>query len=363
MSSTAVSKTLRGYRLLTGDSSLQVLDPVLHPGWDQLLASTPGAIFFHHSSWAKVLKHTYGYTPLYLARIERGRFAFLVPLMEVKSLLTGRRGVSLPFTDFCPFLPGGGESFLEVARLLTGYGKELRWRYLELRDGPEPEAGSPPSSTFWTHTLDLSGRADTTYARFRSSTRRNIQKAIREGVEVARTDAPEGVRAFYDLNCRTRKRHGLPPQPYRFFRNVYQEIIRQGLGAIFLARHSGRIVSGAVFFHLGGKAIYKYGASDYRYQDLRPNNLVMWEAIRWYCERHFEELNFGRTEPDNEGLCRFKEGWGAEQAPLRYYKYDFAKARFVGPAPSPARWQNRIFGRMPQPLLNLTGAILYRHVG
>jgi len=36
-------------------------------------------------------------------------------------------------------------------------------------------------------------------------------------------------------------------------------------------------VAGAIFFHSGGQAIYKFGASDETFQHFRGNNLVMWE--------------------------------------------------------------------------------------
>jgi hypothetical protein len=45
---------------------------------------------------------------------------------------------------------------------------------------------------------------------------------------------------------------------------------------------------------------------------LRANNLVMWEAIRWFSRNQFRSLHFGRTDQVQEGLMQFKRGWGAE---------------------------------------------------
>ena len=60
------------------------------------------------------------------------------------------------------------------------------------------------------------------------------------------------------------------------------------------------------------------GASDRRHWELRPNNLVMWTAIDWACRRGYRQLDFGRSELDNEGLRDFKRRWGAMELPLRY---------------------------------------------
>ena len=91
---------------------------------------------------------------------------------------------------------------------------------------------------------------------------------------------PDGVREFYRLNCLTRREHGLPPQPFRFFRTSPGACPGKRVRDPLLARHKEKAIAGAVFLHFAGKAIYKYGASDRRYQELRPNNLVFREGIR-----------------------------------------------------------------------------------
>jgi lipid II:glycine glycyltransferase (peptidoglycan interpeptide bridge formation enzyme) len=118
--------------------------------------------------------------------------------------------------------------------------------------------------------------------RFRSSTKRNIKKALREKVTVGKYNSPEAIAAFYRLNCMTRKNHGLPPQPISFFNRIFDFVISQNKGDVFLAHYRNKIIAGAVYFHMGRKAIYKYGASKPRYLNVRANNLVMWEAIKFY---------------------------------------------------------------------------------
>ena len=80
---------------------LQIINPLEYPGWDELLLGTDGYSLFHSSSWARVLHESYRYKPLYFTCIENGKLSALIPMMEVISFLTGRRGVSLPFTDCC----------------------------------------------------------------------------------------------------------------------------------------------------------------------------------------------------------------------------------------------------------------------
>src|SRR5436189_5713939 len=81
---------------------LVVINPLERPDWDLLLAGHPESCFFHGTAWARVLQQTYGHRPFYLCRFSDGQLCGLLPIMEVFSRWTGRRGVSLPFSDFCP---------------------------------------------------------------------------------------------------------------------------------------------------------------------------------------------------------------------------------------------------------------------
>ena len=84
---------------------------------------------------------------------------------------------------------------------------------------------------------------------------------------------------FVALHGMTRRRHGLPPQPASFFRNIERELIATGAGFVVTAETGGRAAAAAVFLHSGTAGIYKFSASDRSCWELRPNNLVVWEGI------------------------------------------------------------------------------------
>jgi len=342
--------------------TLQIVDPTKYPGWDELILASRTYFFFHSSAWAKVLSDSYGYRPLFFTLFQDERLLSLIPVMEIKSILTGRRGVSLPFSDYCvPIIHEKGH-FENILNDIIKYGTKRRWKYVELRGGNEFLDTISPAKWFYRHTLDLGRDADIIFRSFKGSTRRNIRKAVNENVQAHISHSLDSVREFYRLNAITRKHHGLPPQPFSFFKNVHKHIIFKKKGLVVLASFKGRTIAGAVYFHFGRRAIYKYGASERKYQNKRPNNRVMWEAIRWYAEKGFEDFSFGRTEPENDGLLQFKRGWGPRETVLRYYKYDLREASYVVDHSKPSTF-SPIFRRMPVPLLNMLGSLLYRHVG
>ena len=342
--------------------NVKIINPIEYPGWDDMLLEHEAASFFHTSAWARVLQASYNYKPLYFASIENGRLESLIPLMEVKSFLTGKRGVSLPFTDYCPSICNDSADLEEILNQIIEYGKAAEWKYIELRGGNGYLNRKPASEAFYLHSLNLSRGEETIFSEFRDSTKRNIMRARKENIEIKIENNRPAVDAFYQLHCGTRRHHGLPPQPRYFFQKIFEQIIAREKGFVALAYRQNCVVAGAVFFYFKNRAIYKYGASDRKYLDLRPNNLVMWKAIQWFAGNGFESFSFGRTEPGNDGLLQFKRGWGATEKKMNYNKYDLIKDSFVSDRSSVKSSYN-LFKMLPIPMLRIAGNFLYRHVG
>src|SRR6516164_3900061 len=114
---------------------VKFINPLCDPEWDQLAVSHPDYTFSHSTAWAKVLSKTYGHEPFYLRCSQLGELVALIPMMEVSSPLTGRRGVCLPFTDFCGplmFVEGASESAMDK---LTEVARARKWKFFEIRGG------------------------------------------------------------------------------------------------------------------------------------------------------------------------------------------------------------------------------------
>jgi hypothetical protein len=342
---------------------VDVINPALHENWDHLISGLPGSTVFHTSAWASVLSECYRYSPVYFSLLGDNRLRAVLPVMDVKSVLTGRRGVSLPFTDFCEPCVPDRSVFEDLMNEAIEYGRTRKWKFIELRGGGDILTGAAPCAIFYNHHLTLSTDWEPILAKCRRGTKSSIHKAGREGVEVRVSSSLEFLDSFYGLHCITRKRHGLPPQPYRFFKLLHEKVLSSNMGLIVLAFLHDTPIAGIVCLHGSDRAIYKYGASDLRYQHLRANNIVMWEAIKWYCHRGYKTFSFGRTEPENSGLRMFKTSWGAEETVFNYYRYDIRKAAFVRPREQVTGLEKAIFGRLPVPVLKLLGLLLYRHMG
>ena len=339
-----------------------LVNPLRHPGWDSLLAAHGQSSIFHGAAWARVLCETYGHQPFYIAQFEGKRLTGLLPVMEVASRVTGRRGVSLPFTDHCASLHTEGCQASSLYRAATACGQRRQWKFLECRGADAAWEGSAPSLSFYSHVIDLAVGPRRLGKNLDGSLRRGVRRAEESGLRVSFENGTGAMRAFYTLHGGTRRRHGLPPQPWRFFQNIQRHLIETGQGFIAMVRLEQQPLAAGVFFWQGRKAFYKFGASDYGFQQTRPNNLMMWSAMRHCAERGLHSLNLGRTSLSHDGLRRFKLALGASEEKVQYGKYDFGSKQFVVDVDGVEGWFNRVFAALPMPVLRLAGSILYPHL-
>jgi len=340
------------------------VNPLQDPHWNARVLEQKDATFFHSAEWARVLVEAYGYEPQYAVFSDAGRTTGILPIMEVRSLWTGNRGICLPFSDECPPLLAPGVTLPALIEPLRSHGMKRRWSYLEFRGGGESVPSALVCNEFAFHHLTLDTSEEEQLKRMREANRRNIRKGIREGVQVERLLSKEAMDVFYALHCETRRHHGLPPQPAAFFHLILKHVIEKGYGFVSLARYQQRWIAGAVFFEFGGTAMYKFGASDKHLQHLRANNLVMWDAIRYFQQKQFRELSLGRSRLNNEGLMRFKRSWGAQESWVRYHQIGLQKKVKVPyyERSETAAWLPRVTQWIPLPILRLIGRLAYRHI-
>ena len=69
----------------------------------------------------------------------------------------------------------------------------------------------------------------------------------------------------------------------------------------------------------------------------------------------------GRTAVSQEGLRRYKLGFGAKERTVEYLKYDYHRQAFVDAPPPSLEWSERLFRLLPVSINRIFGQLLYRH--
>jgi hypothetical protein len=341
------------------------IDPLSDRRWAALVENHPRSSVFHGTKWLRALQTVYDYKPVVVTTCPPGaNLTNGLVFCHIKSWLTGRRFVSLPFSDHCEPLVDSSDELDVMLLHMQRDLDERKWQYSEIRpisQRPRGDVGFKKTLTYQFHRLDLRKSAQELFHGFhKDCVQRKIRRAEREALKYEDGNSEALLQKFYKLMVITRRRQYLPPQPLAWFR---------GLIATFGNDLKIRVVSKgdlpvASILTLSNKrcAVYKYGGSIASLNKLGGMALLFWNTIQEAKGDGLEELDMGRSGADNLGLTAFKEHWGAIGAPLSYWRYPPP-----GPyVPRPA-WQKSLARRLvqsaPDLALEAVGTLLYRHIG
>lgn len=344
-------------------SEIKVLSPN-DPQWISFVMSHPDATIFHLPDWIDLLTACYGYKAEVLT-IQDGsnKIIAALPLMQVNSWLTGKRMVSVPFSDFCKPLAIETSSINQLAQALQAWQSENRVAEIRIHWPLNEAPGIYQGGYFARHITRLEPDAHQLFAKFsKTQVQKNIRVAERHGVEIRLSTQWQAMEAFYGLHLKTRRRLGTPIQPFRFFRLFWERLISKGDGFVLLAYKEEQLLAGAVFLNSNNALIFKYGASNPEGWGFRPNNLLFWHAISWGCEHGYQFLDWGRTDLHTQGLRRFKLGWSSEEQILHYSVLSKQTPRNIADS-KVASIVASIIKRSPTWVGRLIGEVFYTHFG
>lgn len=344
--------------------SLRDLNPLEDVRWSTFLKANRAATVFHSSEWMRALSETYGLECRVLASIgSDSQVCGGVPYCIADSWLTGTRVVSLPFSDYCPPLADTTtecgqliSSLRQIAVLNKARAAELRG--CGLQEDPRRH-GFEPSARYVRHTIDLTAGMAAVESNYHSDcVRRKIRKARQHGVRVVPSSGCDAVSTFYSLMVRTRRRHGYPPAPKRWFVNV--AIMVPG-AEMLLAYYREEVIGGVMTLRWNDTVFYKYGVSHEQYHYLGTMPLLYSEMIRRGVETGALELDLGRTEMSNSGLAVFKDRFGATRKLETYWKSGQVSNANGNASSFVAKCGRMVLSHAPLQVLPVIGNLLYRH--
>jgi hypothetical protein len=348
-----------------GSSATKVyeIDPLSDSRWEVFVGGHPQASVFHSTNWLRALHTSYGYDSVVLTTCP-GETALTNGLVfcRVKSRLTGRRLVSLPFADHCEPLASNSAE-LDGLLLHARQGNAGKWEYVEIRPTayqPGGSAGFHKSLTYRTHTLDLCKTKQELFNNFhKSCVQRKIRKAEREALHYEEGNSTSLLTKFYDLLIATRRRKCLPPQPLSWFRALI-DAFGHDLRIRVASKGDLPIASILTLSHKKSM-VFKYGCSDVRFHRFGGMALLFWNTIQEAVDEGVQELDMGRSDGDNLGLISFKEHFGAVGKPLLYWTCPYR------PGTALSIWEKAILRCLvpvaPNVVLRTAGKLLYRHIG
>lgn len=354
--------------------------------WETFVLGHPHGTIYHHPAWLKALEREYPQKAVYLACEDPdGNVLGILPLLYTRGVplngnrpLTGPRLSSLPRTPLAGPLSVdsavGAELLREAVRRATkkpGVRLQIKAHGAEAMNGIEGVARKPWRESY---VVRLPGMPGQTYtipgSQSRATIRRGVNKAITSGVRTRLADSEADLRTWYNLYLETMRRNVVPARPYRLFLALWQQMQSKGMMRLLLAEHhtdaGSRIIAGHVFFTFGHTVTYAFGASHSGDFALRPNDIILWQAINDASQQGFHFVDLGEVPEGDDDLARFKSKWGAEPVRLyRYYYPDFVEHTEGSASKSthaPMELAKRIWQKMPLAVTAWLGDHIYGYL-
>lgn len=159
--------------------------------------------------------------------------------------------------------------------------------------------------------LDLN---DWPIGKLSGSIHRNLKKAAKNEVRIVDAAAIKGEKTaneIYELYCGVISRHN---GAYRYNREYFYEILqlarRNQKIKCSVAKIRDKTIAFLVVAISGQAGFYLHGGTDYNYQQYRPGDYLMHDAILQAKKQGLQYFNMLSSPPRQKTLVQYKEKWG-----------------------------------------------------
>lgn len=166
--------------------------------------------------------------------------------------------------------------------------------------------------------LDITPSEHTLLENMRKTTRYEIKKAIRHGIQVIASKEKQYIRKLYDAQIYTAQRQRFYPFSYKYLLKQFETFVKENHAFIYKAEINNIPLAYAFIIFYGKEAIYHYGATTQEGRKYGGAYLIQWTAIQEAKKRGIKSYNFWGVSPDNPShrfyrLSVFKRGFGGRE--------------------------------------------------
>lgn len=161
-----------------------------------------------------------------------------------------------------------------------------------------------------TYLMDLLMSEDELWMKMSKVCRQNIKKAQKNNIEIKETRDPGDFEEWWETYLETGERGKFVKQSHDMVKEILEA---EDISRLFVALYEGKIVAGA-FILIHKVPTWWLGGSLPDYWKYMPNNLLLWEVIKWSAENKFDHFDFGGAtrEDEKHGPSEFKRKFGGE---------------------------------------------------
>lgn len=358
---------------MMNSNNIQLIDPVNDPRWDSFVEDHPFGWICHLSKWKQALEKSFRHMKGYYYAIvdESGKdICAALPVYTVKSWITGNRIVSIPFASLCDPLISKNEDLNNLLKSAISLSEEIKSSFIEIRALSSPAIITNNRlrkiAVYKQHVLFLNDDPEHLKFKFhRTCVRQRINRALKSNLKLKVGKNLSDLKNFYQLHLISRKRLCLPPQPFCFFKSLWDIFSPENQLTMLLVESKGKSIAGLILLKFKDKVSAEFAVSDANYKNMSPNHFIFWEAIKMSYDEGYKFFDFGRTSPANKSLMDFKKRWATEEIDLPQYYYPEKVMQNSTGVENSLRYKftSKICSKAPCSTLQVIGNFCYRHLG
>ena len=160
--------------------------------------------------------------------------------------------------------------------------------------------------------IDVTKHEEEIMKQMSSSGRRMVKKSLKEGLIADEAKNIAEVDCFFDILAAAYSEKSLPLADRSLFQACFTELGSNQCKYIIAKNEEGKVVAGRLELITGMTMYDWYATSDPAYLDRRPNELLVWNALRIAKKMNLRIFDFGGAGRPNEeyGVREFKEKFG-----------------------------------------------------
>jgi hypothetical protein len=323
--------------------------------WIKFAAQIPDATLYHSRPWVELLRAAHGIKIL-VATLEYRSGPVAGCLFARPTRPFARRLISLPDSEHCGPLAKDEEARNAFLSALASHPRARAG--FEIHGAPTPPTPWETVDTFAQWTVEMQRPLEKLHQALDRDVRRNMRHAVEAGIAVERGDSLAYLRRFYRLHLDTRRRLGVPPRPFRYFKLLHQIFSRAGALSVWIARLRDNDLAGLVMLQDGDALYAKMNARSIDCPN-GANHLMFVSAMDAFAGR-VRRWDLGRVDVRNRGLRDFKKRLGATSTPLPYAYFPRAPRNISSEVLSgPTQILSQAWRRLPLWTTRVLGTVVY----
>lgn len=159
-----------------------------------------------------------------------------------------------------------------------------------------------------THNIvrNLETPIDEIWMNFKQKVRKNVRRATQNNLHILIENTNDHLEEFLDIYYGTMERNSAESQ-YYFSRQFFEKLIEMRENIMFFhVIHNNKIISTELVIY-GSENAYSYlGGTSKEYFELRPNDFLKYEIIKWAKEKGLKNFVLGGGYGADDGIYQYK---------------------------------------------------------